>query len=159
MVLTWPAEFLLKNQLITLWGCPYIFLDAFSLNAFSIFSLYLVFVSLINISLCIFLLVFNLLWNSLHFLYLSDYFLSQVRNVFGFFFFFFSCFSSFSGFPIIQMLVHLMLSPDGSETVLISCFFFLYSVLWQWFPPFFLPAKLFAPLLQFFYYWLLLVYF
>ena len=38
-------------------------------------------------------------------------------------------------------------------------FFFLYSVLWQWFPSLCLPAHLFVVLLHLFLYWFLLVYF
>ena len=51
----WPAEFLLKDQLLNIWGFP-----CALFVAFSILSLWLVFVSLISMCLGIFLLRFIL---------------------------------------------------------------------------------------------------
>ena len=53
----WPAEFLLKNQLINL-GISLYVICFFSLVAFNIFSLSLIFVNLITICLGMFLLGF-----------------------------------------------------------------------------------------------------
>ena len=55
-----PEEFLLKDQLITSWGSPCVFV-AFPLMLFNIFSLCLIFVSLINMCLGVFIFVFILL--------------------------------------------------------------------------------------------------
>ena len=97
-----------------------------SLAAFNIFYLYLIFDSLINMCPCMFLLGF-ILWNSLCFLDLIDYFLSHIREVFNynvfkyflspflFLFFFWDPYNSnVSVFNII---------PEVSETVL-DCFQF-----------------------------------
>ena len=54
----WLVEFLLINQLITLWEFPYRWSS--SLADFNILSLSLIFVSLITMSLCVFLLGFIL---------------------------------------------------------------------------------------------------
>ena len=59
--------------------------------------------------------------------------------------------------PIMQMLVHLILSQ---RSLRLSSFLFIhYSVLGQWFPPFYLPAHRFILLLHLFCYLFLLVYF
>ena len=55
-------------------GIPLYTICCFPLAAFNIFSLYLIYVSLINVS--------QHVWDSLHFLDLSDYILSHVREVF-----------------------------------------------------------------------------
>ena len=66
--------------------------------------------------------------------------------------------SSHSGTLILQMLVHLMLDQ---RYLMLSSFlfilFFLYPVLWQWFPPFWPPGHL-CVLAQLFCYWFILVY-
>ena len=54
----WPAEFLLKNQLIALWGFPCMLFVAFLLVLLYNLSLSLIFVSLINMCLGMFLLEF-----------------------------------------------------------------------------------------------------
>ena len=62
-----PEEFLLKDQLLPLWGSPCVLFVAFPLLLFNIFSLCLIFVSLINVCLEVFLFVFILfgtLWVS-----------------------------------------------------------------------------------------------
>ena len=137
----WPAEFLLKNQLITLWGFPCIY--CFSLAAFNIFSLYFIFVSLINMGLGVFLLGF-ILYGTLHFLDLGDYFLSHVREVFNYNFFNYFLrpflFLFFFWDPYKSNVVHLVLSQRSQK--LSSFFFILYSVPWQRFPPFCLLGHL-----------------
>ena len=92
----------------------------FSLAAFNIFSLCLIFVSLINMCLNLFLFGF-VLYGTLHFLNLTDYFLSHIREVFDY-----NHFRPFlllcpSGANIMQILMHLILSQKSlSESVLIS---------------------------------------
>ena len=87
--------------------------NCFSLAAFNILSLCLVFVSLISMCLGVFPLGFILYWDSLHLLGLTDYFLFHVGEIFNydlcknFLGLFLS--SSSSGTPIIRMLVHLIL--------------------------------------------------
>ena len=93
------------------------------LGACNISSLYLMFVSLINMCLGEFLL--GTVCHSLHFLDLIDYFLSPMlgkfftiisSNIFPD-----SCsFSVSSATPIIQMLVHLIFSWRSLESVVIS---------------------------------------
>ena len=73
----------------------------------------------------------------------------------------FSC-SSPSGTPIMWVLVHLMLSQRLREGYLLLfplSFFFLYSVVWQWFPSFCPSCHLSIFLSQLFCYWFLLVYY
>ena len=68
-------------------------------------------------------------------------------------------FSSSSGTPIILMLVRFSCPRGLWDCPHFFSFFFLYSVPWQWFPPFYLPAYLAFLLPQLFCYWFLLVYF
>ena len=88
------------------------------------------------------------IWHSLCFLDLSEWFLSHVRDVFGYYLFkYFFCpfLSSSSGTPIIQMLVHLTL-PQSSlrlSSFLINLFFLL-SVPHPRFPLICLPPCLFV---------------
>ena len=60
-------------------GIPLYVICCLSLAAFNIFSLYLIFDSLINMCLSVFLFGF-ILYGTLHFLDLIDYFLSHVRE-------------------------------------------------------------------------------
>ena len=99
---------------------------AFVLLIFNIFTLYLVFVSLINTYLVS--LRVCLVWNSLHFLGLDGYFLSHVTVIFNFhLLYIFSDLFSSSGTPIIQMLLCLILSQKSlriSSIHFILFFFF-----------------------------------
>ena len=71
-----------------------------------------------------------------------------------------SSLSSPSGTLIMQMLVCLMLSQRSPRLFsLFSTFFFLYSVLQLWFPPFCPPGHLSVLLPQLFCCWFLLVYY
>ena len=65
-------------------GFPLYVTCCFSLAAFNILSLCLVFVSLISMCLGVFLLGFILLWDSWHFLDLIDYFLFHVGDIFNY---------------------------------------------------------------------------
>ena len=63
----WPEEFLLKDQLLSLWDSPCVLFVVFSLAAFNICSLYLIFINLINMCLAVFsfgLILFGTLWVS-----------------------------------------------------------------------------------------------
>ena len=70
---------------------------------------------------------------------LTDYLLSHVKEVFKYYLFkyFLRSFPSPSRTPIMQMLVHLMLSQRSLRlsSFLFTLFFLLYSVFQQWFPP------------------------
>ena len=98
---------LLIYQLITLWE----FLECycFSLVAFKILSLSLIFVSLITMCLAVFLRGF-ILPGTLHFLDLVDYFLFRLRQVFSYYLFKYFLrsslsLSSSSGTTIMQMML------------------------------------------------------
>ena len=72
-----------ERTAVSLMGIPLYVICCFSLAAFSIFSLYLIFDNLINMCLGMFLLWIYPLWDSLCFLDLIDYFLSYFREVFN----------------------------------------------------------------------------
>ena len=99
-----------------------------------------------------------ILYETLHFLDLGDWFLSPVKkfsaiissDIFS------GPVSSPSGIPIMGMLMCHMLPQRSLKTILIFSFFF--SVLRQWFPPLFLPAP-WSILPHLFCYRFLLVYF
>ena len=125
-------------------GFPFYVICCFSLAAFIISYLHLIFVSLINMCLRVFPFGFLLLWDSL--LFLDFYFLTHVRvfsdyNLFKNFFrpFFFS--SSFRT-PTLQMSVHLILSLMFLRLSSIIFICFLYFAIQQLFPPFYLPGLL-----------------
>ena len=108
-------------------GVP-LFICHFSLVAFNILSLSLIFVNFIAMCLSVFLLGF-ILPGTMCFLVFGDYFLSHVRGVYSNYLFkcflrsFLSLFSSET--PIIQMLVCLMLSQRSLS--LCSFLFILFS--------------------------------
>ena len=111
---SWPEEFLLKDQLLSLWGSPCVFFCCFSLAAFNIYSLCLIFVSLINICLGVFHLGFNLfetLWVSWSWMAISFPILGKFSTIISSSIFSWAFFlSSSSGTPMIQMLWCLTLS-------------------------------------------------
>ena len=102
----------------------------FSLAAFNIFSLYLIFDHLIKFCLGVFLLGFILYgtlctswtWLTISFLILGKFSTIISSNIFSVPFFF----SSSSGTPIIRMLLHLMLSQRSLR--LSSILFILFSL-------------------------------
>ena len=134
-------------------GIPLYVIYCFSLAAFNIFSLKLIFVRLINMCLGMFFLRFILYgtlcpswtWVTLSFPMLVRFSTIISSTIFSDPFFF----SSSSGTPIIRMLVHLVLSQRNLQ---FFSFFFLYSAPWQLFLPFCLPAHLFILLPQLFCY-------
>ena len=81
MLLPLTCKVSAANAADNLMGIPLYVICCFYLVAFNIFSLYLIFVSLINMCLRVFLLGF-ILFGTLCFLDLGDYFLSHVRDVF-----------------------------------------------------------------------------
>ena len=72
-----------EGSAVNLMGIPLYVICCFSLAAFNIFSLHLISDGLINMCPGMFLLGF-ILYGTLHFLVLIDYFLSHVRNVFSY---------------------------------------------------------------------------
>ena len=119
----------------------------FSLAAFNILSLCLVFVSLISMCFGMFLLGFILYgtlctswtWLTVSFSVLGKFTTIISSKILSYPFFF----SSSSGTPIIWMLVHLILSQRSLRYPQSFSFFLLYSPLQKLFPPFYLPAHWF----------------
>ena len=132
----------------------------FSLAAFNILSLCLVFVSLIIMCLGVFLFGFILYrtlcaswtWLTISFSMLGKFSTIISSKNFSYPFFFFSS----SGTPIIQMLVCLILSQRSLRLSSVLFILLLYSVLWKLFPTFYLPAHWFLLLLKIFCYWFFL---
>ena len=109
----WPAELLLKDQLLSIRSFPCMLLVASPLLLFNILSLCLVFVSLISMYLGVFLLGFILygtlcaswIWLTISVSLMGKFWTIISSKIFSYPFFFFS--SSSSGTPIIQILVSL----------------------------------------------------
>ena len=131
-----------ERSAIILMGIPLCFICCFSLACFNIFHLYLIFDSLINMCLGMFLLGF-ILCGTLCFLDLVDYSLSHVREVFNYnlFKYFLSPFFFFLFFfwdPYNSNVCVLNIVPAVSETVfnsfnsiffiLLSCSYFHYFI-------------------------------
>ena len=121
----WPAEFLLKDQLLSIWGFPCMLLVA---SPLLILSLCLTFVSLISMCLGVFLLGF-ILYGTLclmdliiSFSMLGKFSTIISSKIFSYPF----IFSSSSGSPIIQILVHLMWSQRSLR--LSSALFILFTL-------------------------------
>ena len=156
----WPAAFFEKS-VDNHMGISFYAICCFSLAAFNIFSLSLIFVSLINMYLSMFLIGF-ILYGTLHSLDLSECFFSHVREVFNYdpFKYFLRpllSLSSLSGTSIMWILVHLMLYQKFLRLLL--PLFILYSLLWQWFLSICLPTHLFLLIPHVFCCWFLLLYF
>ena len=151
----WLVEFLLRNSWDSLMGVFLYVICHSPLVVFNILPLSLLLVSLIMcqldfVSLCIPPWVYPA-WNALCFLHLVDYFLSHVQEVFRYYLFILFYFltlqycigfaiymnnfsgpfslSSPSGTPIMQMLLHLMLSQRSLRLSSFLSFFFLHSAL------------------------------
>ena len=110
-------------------GIPLSVICCFSPVAFNIFSSCLIFVILINMCLGVFRLGF-ILFGTLDFLGLGDYFLPHFREVFNYYLLkdFLMIFLSSSGTPMIQMLGRFTLSQMSlrlSSFLLILFYFFL----------------------------------
>ena len=125
----WPEEFLLKDQLLSILGFPCMLLVASSLLPFNILSLCLIFVSLISMCLGVFLLRFTLYgtlcaswtWLTISFSMLGKFLTIIASKNFSYPFLF-----SSSGTPIIQVLVHFILSQRSLR--LSSALFILFTL-------------------------------
>ena len=119
-----------EKSAVNLMGIPLYVICCFSLSAFNIFSLYLIFDGLINMCLGVFLLGFILYgtlcasWTllTIFFPILGKFSTIISSNIFSVRFFF----SSSSGTPIIRMLVLLMLSQRSLRVS--SILFILFSL-------------------------------
>ena len=138
-------------------GIPWCVICCFSLAAFNVCSLCLIFVNLINMCLgvfCLGFILFGTLWVSWTWVIISFPILGKFSTIISSSIFSWSFFlSSSSGTPMIRMLGGLTLSQSSlrlSSFLLIHFYFF--SLL-HLFPPFYLPPHLFYLLLQLFYYW------
>ena len=135
----------------------------FSLVAFNILSLSLIFASLITCVLGCSSLGYPTLgawWASWTWLTISYPMLGKFSAIISSNIFLDSLpLASPSRTPTVQMLVHLILFQ---RSLRLSSSFFqsfsLYSLLWQWFPPFCLPGQLSILMPQLFYYWFFVVY-
>ena len=127
----------------------------FSLAAFNICSLYLIFISLINMCLGVFhlgFILFGTLWVSWTWVAISFPILGKFSTIISSSIF--SCpffLSSSSGTPMIQMLGHLTLSQRSLR--LSSFLLILFASLLHLFPPSYLPPHLSYLLSQLFYCW------
>ena len=144
-------------------GSPLYGTCCFSLAAFNILSLCLVFLSLISMCLGVFLLGFILYgthcasWTSMP---ISFSMLGKFSTIISSKIFSYPFFSSYSsGTPILLMLVHLIWSQKSLRLSSALFIFLLYTAFQKLFPPFYLPAHWFVLLLQIFCYWFLLEYF
>ena len=121
-------------------GIPLCVICGFSLAAFNIYSLCLIFVNLINMCLgvfCLGFILFGTLWVSWTWVIISFPILGKfstiISNIFSWSFFL----SSFSGTPMIRMLGHLTLSQRSLR--LFSFLLILFSfILSHLFLPFYL---------------------
>ena len=156
----WPEEFLLKDQLFSLWGSPCV-ICCFSLAAFNICSLYLIFVSLINMCFgvfCLGFILFGTFWVSLTWLAMSFPILGKFLTIISSSIFSYPLFwSSSSEIPMIRMLGCLPLFQMSLKFSSFTLLFFVYfslsasftsttlsfpslilssaSVFYCWFPP------------------------
>ena len=139
-------------------GCPLYVTCCFSLAAFNILSLCLVFVSLIKMCLGVYLFRFILYgtfctswtWLTISFSMLGKFSTINSSRIFSYPFFF-----SSSESPIILMLV-VWYCPRGLwDHPQFFSFFLLYSALQNLFPSFYLPDHLFLLLFQISCYWFL----
>ena len=127
-------------------GIPLCVFCCFSLAAFNIFSLCLIFINLINMCLGVFHLGFTLfgtLWVSCTWVAISFPILGKFSTIISSSIFSWSFFLSSSGTPMIQMLGHLTLSQRSLRlSSFLLILFFLFPSLLHLFPPFCLPPHL-----------------
>ena len=127
----------------------------FSLAAFNICSLCLVFVNLINMCLGVFhlgFILFGTLWVFWTWVAISFPILGKFSTIISSSIFSCPLFLSSSGTPMSQMLGHLTLS-QRSLRLCSFLFFFLFSSLLHFSPSFYLPPHLSCLLPQLFYCW------
>ena len=126
----------------------------FSLSAFNICSLCLIFINLINMCLgvfCLGFILFGTLWVSWTWMAISVPILGKfsVISLSNFSWPFFL--SSSSGTPVIEMLGHLTLSQRSRRLSLFLLILFFFFSLFNLFLPFYLPSHLSYLLPQLFY--------
>ena len=124
-------------------GIPLCVICCFSLAAFSICSLRLIFVNVINMCLGVFhpgFFLFGTLWVSWTWVLISFPILGKFSTIISSRIFSWSFFLSSSGTPMIRMLGHLTLSqwPLRLSSFLLILFFFLFPSLFHLFLPFYL---------------------
>ena len=126
----WPTEFLLKDQLLSIWGFPYMLYVASPLLLLIFFLCVYSFFSLISMCLGVFLLGFilyrtlcaPLTWSTISFSMLGKFSTIISSKIFSYTFFY-----SASGTPVIRMSA-LDIVPEVSETIL-SYFHSFYFIL------------------------------
>ena len=127
----------MKDQLLSLWGSPCgLIVVCFSLAAFNICSLCLIFINLINMCLgvfCLGFILFGTLWVSWTWVAISFPILGKFSTIISSSIFSWSFFLSSSGTPMIQMLGHFTLSQRSLR--LSSFLLILFSSLLHLFPP------------------------
>jgi len=154
-LLAWSVS--IERLAVILMGIPLCVICYFSLAAFNICSLCLVFVNLINMCLGVFCLGFILfgtlwvfwIWVDISFPILGKFSTIISSSIFPWPFFL----SSSSGTPMIRMLGHLTLSQRSLRLSSFLLILFLFSSLLHLFPPFYLPPQLSYVLPQLFYCW------
>ena len=108
---SWLEESLLKDQLLSLWESPHVLFFCFSLAAFNICSLFLIFVNLSNMCLgvfCLGFILFGTLWVSWAWVTISLPILGKFSTIILSSIFSWPFFLSYSsGAPLTQMLGHL----------------------------------------------------
>ena len=133
-------------------GIPLCVICYFSLAAFNIFSLCLIFVNLINMCLgvfCLGFILFGTLWVSWTRVIISFPILGKFSTIISSSIFSWPLFLSSSGTPMILMLGHFTLSQRSLR--LSSHLLILFFSLLHLFPLLYLPTHLFLP--QLFYCW------
>ena len=134
-------------------GVPLYVICHFSLVAFNILSVFTFCQFDYSVSRCVPPWVYPL-WGSLYFLDLVDYFLSHVWEVFSYYIFKYFLRSSVSLFSFLDPYnVNIGVFRPLRLSLFFFPFFFQYSVLRQWFPPFCPPGHLSVLLPQLFCYW------
>ena len=155
-LLIWRVS--IERSAIILIGISLCVIYCFSLAAFNICSLCLIFVNLINMCLGVFhfgFFLFGTLWVSWTWVAISFSILRKFSTIISASIFSWPFFlSSSSGTPMIQMLRHLTLFQRSLRLYsFILILFFLFSSLLHLFPPFYLPPHLSSLLPQLFYCW------
>ena len=127
-------------------GIPLCFICCFSLAAFNICSLCLIFANLINMCLevfCLGFILFGTLWFSWNWVATSFHILGTFSTITSSSIFPWSFFlSSSSGTPMIRMLGCLTLSQRSLRLSSFVLIFFLFPSMLPLFPPFYLPPNL-----------------
>ena len=125
LIPSWPEEFLLKDQLLSLWESPCALFVVFSLAAFNICSLCLIFVNLINMCPGVFRLGFILcqtLWVSWTWVIISFPILRKFSTIISSSIFSWSFFLSSSSVGALNIV------PEVSEILISFNLFFFFPL-------------------------------